>query len=89
MSSQDKVEKYFNRLKFRSMIMLILFIVCVIIFLGVWATTGFALPAFFTDPNLVHKAYLFAFWTVGAILFGVAIAAFIISRGLGQAIRTT
>jgi hypothetical protein len=87
MSLENKVKEYLGRVKFRSIVVLVLFIIFVAIFLGVWATIGFALPAFVTDPKLIEKAGLFAFWTVGAILFGAGLAAFIIGRGLGKAVE--
>lgn len=87
MSLKEKVEKYLKRLEFRTRIALLLVVVFIIVFLAFWSTIDFTLPAFLTDVRLVEKASLFAFWTIGAILFGVVLAAFIISRELGTAIR--
>lgn len=87
MSFEDRVKEYLKRLEFRSRIVIALFIVLVIVFLAVWATIRFTLPAFVTDPKLIEKSVLFIFWTIGAILFGIALAAFIVHRQLRNALR--
>lgn len=87
MSLKEKVERYLKRLEFRTRIALLLVVVFIIVFLAFWSTINFALPAFLTDVRLAEKAFLFAFWTIGAILFGVVLAGFIISRELRNAVR--
>lgn len=87
LSLEDKVKDLVKRLEFGSRIVFIFFVVFVIIFLAVWASIGFALPAFLTDVKLVEKAGLFALWTIGAILFGAALATFFIGLKLGNAVR--
>lgn len=87
MGLEERVKEYLKRVEFRNKIVLVLFTVFVIIFLAVWAIIGFALPEFLTDVRLVEKSGLFALWTIGAILFGVALATFIFSRELRNATR--
>jgi hypothetical protein len=87
MSLEDRIKDYLKRLQFRSIIVLALLVLFVIIFVALWATMGFDLPAFLTDVKLIEKASLFALWTIGAILFGLALATFILSRGLGNALK--
>ena len=87
MGLEEGVKEYLKRVEFRNKIVLVLFIVFVMFFLAVWTTLGFALPAFLTDVRLVEKSWLFALWTIGAILFGAALATFIFSRELRNATR--
>mgnify|MGYP001147206444 CR=1 FL=1 len=86
-SLEDKVKDLAKRLEFGSKISLMLFIAFVIVFLAVWASIKFVLPSFLTDVKLVEKAGLFALWTIGAILFGAALATFFIGRKLGSVAR--
>jgi len=88
-SLEDKVKDIVKRLEFGSRVVLMLFAVFVIIFLAVWASIRFALPAFLSDVKLIEKAGLFALWTIGAILFGAALATFFIGLKLANAVRGT
>jgi len=85
--SLERVEESLKRLEFRTRIVLALVLVLAIVFLVVWATIRFTPPAFLTNPELIEKAILFAFWTIGAILFGAGLAAFIVHRQLRNAIK--
>lgn len=87
MSVEKGIEKYLKQMEFINKLFLAIFIISVVIFLAFWATMGFVLPEFFTDVQLFEKGFLFTVWTIGAILFGVAVATFIFSRGLGNAVR--
>lgn len=81
------IKKYLKQMEFLNKIFLAILVISVVVFLALWATIGFVLPEFFTDVRLFEKGFLFALWTIGAILFGFAAATFISSRGLRNAVR--
>jgi len=85
MSVEEKVQKYLRGLEAKSLILLGVFIVFVIIFIGLWAVADFKVPGLISQPK--DTTWLFVFWTIGALLFGAVIAVVSVCRGLGKAIK--
>jgi len=85
MPIEEKVQKYLRGLEAKSLILLGVFIVFAIIFVGIWAIADFKIPGLISQPK--DTTWLFVFWTISAFLIGVVIAVVCVSRGLRKTIK--